>query len=101
MKHELRPAIHIKKQLEWACRLGGAESLGISQADPDQIVLSRLMASQIWQQLASTLALLGVVRKGTMAFACPNARHFSLSQYATSDLQAATPALERQGSESE
>ena len=32
MKHESRPAIHLEKQLGWAQKLGGAESLGISKA---------------------------------------------------------------------
>ena len=31
VKHEPRPAIHMEKQLGWACNLGGAESLGISK----------------------------------------------------------------------
>ena len=30
MKHEPRPDIHIGKQLGWAHKLGGTESLGIS-----------------------------------------------------------------------
>ena len=29
---EPRPAIHMEKQVVWACKLGGAESLGISKA---------------------------------------------------------------------
>ena len=40
-------------------------------------------------------------RKGTIASAHLNARHFSFSQYATGALQAATPALELRGNESE
>ena len=51
MKHEPRPAIHMEKQLVWVHKLGGAESLGISKVG--QTVLSRLMESQIWDQLAS------------------------------------------------
>ena len=31
VKHEPRPAIHTEKQLGWAHKLGGAESLGISK----------------------------------------------------------------------
>ena len=53
MKHEPRPAIHMEKQLEWAHKLGGAESLGISKVS--QMVLGRLMESQIWHQLAGTV----------------------------------------------
>ena len=40
------------------------------------------------------------LRKGTTS-SCPNARHFSLSQYATHAHQAATQVLELRGSESE
>ena len=50
MKPELRPAIHMEKQLGWTNKLGGKESLGISKAG--QTVLARLMESQIWHQLA-------------------------------------------------
>ena len=49
MKHEPRLAIHMEKQLGLACKLGGAESLGISKAG--QTVLARLMESQIWHKL--------------------------------------------------
>ena len=41
MKRELRPAIHVEKQLGWAHKLGGTESQGISRAG--QTVLARLM----------------------------------------------------------
>ena len=43
----------------------------------------------------------GGLSKGTMASACPDVRHFSLSLYTTGALQAATPVLELRGSESE
>ena len=49
MKQQLKAAIHMKK------KLGGAESLGISKVG--QTVLARLMESQIWHQLAGSLAL--------------------------------------------
>ena len=52
-----RPAIHMEKQLGWACKLGGAESLGISKAG--QTVLASLMESQAWHQPASCVALGG------------------------------------------
>ena len=55
VKHEPRPAIHMEKQLEWAHNLGGVESLGISKVG--QIVLAKLMESQIWHQLTSSVAL--------------------------------------------
>ena len=40
-KHEPKPAIHMEKQLGWAHRLGGVDSLGISKAG--QTMLTRLM----------------------------------------------------------
>ena len=55
MKHEPRPAIHMEKQLEWAHKMGGMESQGISRAG--QTVLTRLMESQIWHPPASSVTL--------------------------------------------
>ena len=46
----------MQKQLVWGCKLGGVEPLGISKAG--QTVLARLMESQIWHQLAGSVALL-------------------------------------------
>ena len=57
MQHEPRPAIHMEKQLGWACKLGGAESLGISKEG--QTVLARLMETRIWHQLAGSVPLWG------------------------------------------
>ena len=57
MKHEQKPFIHMEKQLGWACKSGGAESLGISKAG--QTLLARLMESQIWHQPVGSVALLG------------------------------------------
>ena len=57
MKHEPRPAIHMEKELGWACKLGGVESQGISKVG--QKVLSRLMESHKWHQLASSVTLWG------------------------------------------
>ena len=53
MKHEPRPTIHMEKQLGWASKLGGVESLGISRAE--QTVLARLMESQIWHQFVGSV----------------------------------------------
>ena len=47
----------MEKQFGWAHKLGGTESLGISKMG--QIVLARLMESQIWHQLAGSVALCG------------------------------------------
>ena len=112
MKHELRPAIHIKKQLEWACRLGGAESLGISKVG--QTVLARLMECQIWHQPAGSVALWGnssekrqwplhafLSGKKLSPSSLLDARHFSFSQYASNAFQAAIPVPELRGGESE
>ena len=38
----------MEKQLGWACKLGGVESMGTSNTS--QTVLATLMESQIWQQ---------------------------------------------------
>ena len=85
----------MEKQLRWAHKLGGVESLGISKAG--QTVLPRLMRSQIWHQLAGSVAFI----KGTRASACLDARHFSFSLYTTGTFQAATPVIELRGSEAE
>ena len=45
MKHEPKPGIHMEKQLGWAHKLGGMESLGISRVG--QTVLARLMECEI------------------------------------------------------
>ena len=87
----------MEKHLGWAHKLGGVESLGISRAG--QTVLARLMESQIWHQLAVSVG--GRFRKGTMASAQLDARHFSSSLYATGAFQAAALVQELRGSESE
>ena len=80
MKHEPRPAFHMEKQLGWACKLGGAESLGTSRAE--QTMLARLMESQIWDQSASSVALWreGSERKNSrplcLGESCPRAPTF-------------------------
>ena len=89
MKHEPRPAIHMEKQLGWAHKLGGAESLGISKAG--QTVLAWLMESRIWYQLAGSVR--GGFRKKTMASACLDVKHLSFSLCATDAFQDATPVL--------
>ena len=87
----------MEKQLGWAHKLCGAESLGISKEG--QTVLAKLMESQMWHQLASSVG--GGFRKGTIASVLLYARHSSFSLYTTGALQAATPVLELRGSESE
>ena len=47
----------MEKQLWWASKLGGAESLGISKAG--LTVLARLIESQIWHQSAGSVAQSG------------------------------------------
>ena len=87
----------MENQLGWACKLGGAESLGIRKVG--QTVLARLTESQRWHQFAGSVR--GRFRKGTMASACLDARHFSFSLYTTGAFPAAAPVLEVRGSESE
>ena len=87
----------MEKLIGWAHKLGGVESLWISKAG--HTVLARLMKSQIWHQPTSSVR--GSLSKGIMVPAHPDARHFSLSQYATDAFQAASPALKLRGSEFE
>ena len=47
----------MEKQLEWAHKLGGVESLGISKVG--QTVLASLIKSQIWHQLAHPVCVCG------------------------------------------
>ena len=77
--------------------MGEAESLGISKAG--QTVVVRSLESLIWHQLAGSVE--ERFRKGTMASAPLDARHFSFSLYATGAFQAANLVLELTGSESE
>ena len=77
--------------------MGGTESLGIFKAG--QTLLARLIESQIWHQLTNSVGQ--GFRKGTMASACLDARHFSFFLYAMDAFRAATLVLELRGSESE
>ena len=61
--------------------------------------ISQVDESQIWHQPTGFVG--AGLSKGTMASARPDARHFSLSLYATGALQAATLVLDFRGSESE
>ena len=63
------------------------------------MVLARLMESQAWHQLASSVG--GGFRKGTMASVHLDARYFISSLYASGAFQAATLELELRRSESE
>ena len=73
------------------------ESLGISKVGGT--VLATLMESQMWYQLAGSLG--GRFRKGSMASARLDARHFSSFLYGTAAFRAATLVLVLRGSESE
>ena len=57
MQYEPRPTLHLEKQLGWAHKLGGMESLEISKVGPT--VLARLMVFQIRYPFAGSLALWG------------------------------------------
>ena len=89
MKHESRPVIHMEKNL------GGAESLqgrsnSVSQVDG---------VSNMAPACRLCVSAEGGLRKGTVASAHLDARHFS--HYATCAFQGATLVLELRGSESE
>ena len=56
MKHGLRPTIDVEKQLAGPVIWVG-QNQGISKVG--QTILARLMNFQIWQQLASSVALCG------------------------------------------
>ena len=61
--------------------------------------VSQVDVSQMWHQPTGSVG--GGLSKGTMASACPDARHFSLSLYTTGALQVATLVLELRGNVSE
>ena len=86
----------MEEHLGWAHKLGGAESLGISKAG--QTMLAKLMETQIWHQLASSVG--GGFRKGTMTSGPLDVRHFSSSLYTTGTFQTTTVLVLRE-SESE
>ena len=81
MKLETRPDIHMEKQLRWACKVGGTESLGISRAEKSVSQIDGIsdMAPVCWLHRSVG----GGFRKGRMASACLDARHFSFSLYTT------------------
>ena len=89
MQQEPRSAIHMEKQLGWACKLGGAEFLCISKTGAT--VLARLVESHIWHQLAGSIGRR--FRKRIMASAHLDDRLFSFSLCATGAFQAAIPVL--------
>ena len=97
MQYEPRPAIYMEKHLVWAYKLDGAESLRISKVG--HTVLARLMESQIRHQLAGSVW--AGFRKGTMASAHPDARHFRFSMCTTGAFQSAISELELRRSRSE
>ena len=79
----------MEKQHVWAPKLGGAESLGISKVS--QKVLVRLMESQIWHLLTCFVG--GGFRKGTVASAHLDDRHFSFSIYTSGVFYADYPSV--------
>ena len=98
MKCELRPAIHMERQLGWAHKLGGTESLAISRAG--QTVLARLVeALGGWAQRWDN----GLCPPFCLGENCPPAPTLKpdTSLSAAGAFQAATPVLELRGSESE
>ena len=59
----------MEKQLGWACKLGGIESLGITRVG--QTVLAKLTESQIWHQPAGCVVLWGRVQKRVNGLCLP------------------------------
>ena len=98
MKPEGRPDIPMEKQFGWAHKLGGAEYLGICKAGHP--LLTRWMVANMspacWVWGAGSR-----FRKGMMASAHLDARHFCVSLYTNGAFQVAKPVLELRGSESE
>ena len=83
----------MEKQLAWAHKSGGVESLGISKVGCT--MLARLIESQIWHQLA--ISVRGELREGTMASDHHNARPLSFSLYATDAFQGYSGAGAQRG----
>ena len=111
MKHEARPAIHMKKHLggpvSWVGYSlrdlhGGAS--GVSQVDgvSDVVPTSQLSGSVGRGFRKGTLASSHLsVWRTLFPRSCLDARHFSSSLYASGAFQAATLVLELKGNESE
>ena len=90
----------MEKQLGWACKLGGAESLYMSKVG--QTVLATLMESQIWHQLARSMALWGEgPEKGQWPLLALMPDSSALPLHTTGVPQAASPAPEPRESEFE
>ena len=100
----------MEKQLGWACKLDGMESLGFSRAR--QRVLARLMETQIYTGLLALWLSGGegseegwwplstfLYGKKFSLSSLLEAKHFDFSLYATSAFEAATSVLELRGSE--
>ena len=77
----------------------GEEPLGILGCTLEYISVTSMMDCQIWYQLTGFIG--GGFKKHTMVSDHIDARHFSVSLYATVAFQAATPVLELIENESE
>ena len=72
----------------WPCKLSRAES---GDSKVGQTVLARLIESQIWHQLASSVG--DRFTKGSMASAHLDDRHFSFSIYTSGVFYADYPSV--------
>ena len=90
--------MHMEKQLGWAHKLGGTESLWIWLV---LAVSARLVESQMWHQPDGSVAPPFLSGRQLYPSSCLDVRHFSSSPYATGALQSATLVLELRGRESE
>ena len=98
MKHEPRPAIHMRSSLGGPVSWVG-QSVGISKAG--QMVLARLMELQVWHQLGSSVLCGAGLEKGQWPlFALMPDTSVSPSMPLV-PYQGATLVLELRGSESE
>ena len=79
--------------------MGRAASLGISKVGQTGSLVDKVSDMAPACQLCGSVG--GGLRKGTMASAHLEARHFSFSQFATGPSQVATPVLEPRESEPE
>ena len=101
MKHELHKASHSYGQAAWVDPQVGWDRVSGDLQGGSNCVSQVDGVSDMAPACQLCGAVEGGLRKGAMASACPDARHFSLSQYATGALLGATLALELRGSESE
>ena len=96
---QAKTSLHMEKQLGWAYKLGGAESLGISQVG--QTVSARLMESQMGHQPARSVALPAFLWEEAVPQLSPWCQNRHLLPACPWYLSSCFPVLELRGSESD